>query len=147
MTTITQLAAAMQTVLTVFPETVARSSGFTRRRSKCTAARFVQTLVFGWLALPSATLENLAQTAAARGLPITPQGLTERFTPAAATLLRHVLAAAVARVITAEPALVPLLQRFTAVLLLDSTTILLPAALATVWPGCGGTALLDRRLA
>jgi hypothetical protein len=122
-----------------FPNTIAHSTGFTQRRSKCTAARFVQTLVFGWLAHPHATLEQLTQTAAARGLRITPQGLDERFTAVGATLLRQVLTHVVSQVISADPVLIPLLKRFTAVYVLDSTTITLPDALADQWAGCGGS--------
>ena len=139
MTTITELAATMQAVLLHFPETIARTSGFTQRRSKCTAALFVQTLVCGWLAKPQATLENLAQTAAARGLPITAQGLADRFTPAAATLLQEVLAHAVRQIVSAAPVVVPLLARFSAVYVLDSTTVTLPDGLADHWAGCGGS--------
>src|SRR5690348_17182038 len=118
MTTITQVAAAMQAALLYFPNTIAHTTGFTQRRSKCTAALFVQTLVFGWLAQPQATLEQLAQTAAARGLRITPQGLDERFTAAAARLLHQVLAQVVSHVITADPVVIPLLRRFSAVYVL-----------------------------
>ena len=39
---------AMQTVLTVVADAVARSSGFLKRQRKLTGATFVQTLVFGW---------------------------------------------------------------------------------------------------
>lgn len=139
MTTIPQVAAAMQATLLYFPNIIARTTGFTQRRSKCTAALFVQTLVFGWLAQPQATLENLTQTAAARGLRITPQGLDERFTAAGASLLQHVLATTVSHVVTADPVVVPLLRRFTAVYVLDSTTVSLPDALAEQWAGCGGS--------
>ena len=142
MTTMAQLATAMQATLLYFPNTIARSSGFTQRRSKCTAALFVQTLVFGWLAHPQATLENLTQTAAARGLRISPQGLEERFAAAGAPLLQHGLAQAVSHIVTADPVVVPLLRRFTAVYVLDSTTVSLPDALAEQWAGCGGSGSL-----
>ena len=42
--------------------------------------------------------------------------------------------AAVTQVIAAEPVAVPLWRRFRAVLVLDSTTSTLPAALAPTWP-------------
>ncbi len=46
-------------------------------------------------------------------------------------------------VIAADPVAIPLLERLTAVVLLDSSTITLPAALALWWPGCSaGTAAL-----
>jgi Transposase DDE domain len=46
--------------------------------------------------------------------------------------------AAVTQVVAAQPTTVELLRRFTGVYLLDSTSIALPAALAELWPGCGG---------
>ena len=57
----------------------------------------------------------------------------------AATCVKQVLDAALTRVITADPVAIPLLARFTAVAVQDSSTIVLPDALATVWQGCGGS--------
>lgn len=138
MSSLPQVAQAIQTVLTDIPEEVARTTGFLKRRSKLTPARFVQTLVLGWWQHPEATLEQLTQTAAALGVGISPQGLDQRLGKPAAALLRERLETAVAQVITAEPVAAELLGRFPAVYLLDSTTVALPDALATVWPGCGG---------
>ena len=42
----------------------------------------------------------------------------------------------------ADPVAVPVLRRFAQVAVQDCTTIAPPAALATVWPGCGGSAAL-----
>jgi hypothetical protein len=125
-------------VLSDIPEEVARTAGFCRRRSKLTGALFVQALVFGWWQHPAATLEQLCQTAAALGVAISPQGLDQRFGPGAAALLRDRLEAAAAQVVAADPVATEVLGRFAAVELLDSTTIGLPDALATVWRGCGG---------
>ncbi len=139
MTSLPDVAQALQSVLITFPEQAAGVTGFTQRQSKLTAARFVQTLVLGWLHQPDASLSQLTQMAARRGVQITPQGLDQRFTPAAADLLQTVLEAAVREVaIQGEPVLIPLLQRFPAVVVQDSTTITLPAALKEHWRGCGG---------
>jgi hypothetical protein len=132
------VADAMQAVLTTVADEAARPTGFTERTSKLTGAKFVQGLVFGWMADPQATLEALAQTVATVGVTITAQGLDERFSQESAALLQQVLQAAVAAVIAAEPVAVPLLQRFTQVWVLDSSTISLPAELAADWLGCGG---------
>jgi hypothetical protein len=132
------VAAALQRVLTDVPTALARTTGFCQRQSKLTAAVFVQTAVLGWLAHPTGTLHQLAQTAADRGCSISPQGLAQRFTPAAADLLRQVLEAAVHEVIAADPVAVGLLARFPAVVVMDSTTVALPDGLAAVWAGCGG---------
>lgn len=139
MTTIPQLAAAVQTIMTTVADQAARETGFVVRQSKLGGAGFVQTLVFGWLGKPMASLGELAQTAAALGIPISPQGLDDRFTPAAAACVRHVLETAVTAAITADPVAIPVLARFSAVAVHDSSTVTLPPVLATVWRGCGGT--------
>ncbi len=143
MTTVADLTQALQALFTTTADQVARRSGFVQRTSKLTGAAFVQALVFGWLANPQASVEALAQAAAAVGVAISAQGLDQRFTEAAATFLEEMLTAAVQTVIAADPVAIPLLERFTAVVLLDSSTITLPAALALWWPGCStGTAAL-----
>lgn len=137
MTTIPQVAAIMQELLTTEADRIAGETDFVRRSSKLGGAEFCQTLVFGWLANPAATLEELAQTAAALGVTITAQGLDNRFTAPAAACLRQVLECAIGQVVCAQAPAVPLLQRFNGVYIQDSTTISLPDALADVWQGCG----------
>jgi Transposase DDE domain len=139
MTTVPQLAQTLQSVFTSTADAAARATGFVQRRSKLTGAAFVQALVFGWLANPHASLAALAQVAALVGVAISPQGLDQRCGEAAAAFLEEVLAAAVQAVIAAEPVAIPLLQRFSAVVVLDCSTIVLPDALGLCWPGCGGS--------
>ena len=100
---IEQVAAAMQDVLSTIAHDLGRETHFVQRESKLEGARFVQTLVFTYLADPEATLAALTQTAAALGVQITPEGLTQRFTQSAVTLLQRVLATAVQRVLAADP--------------------------------------------
>jgi hypothetical protein len=138
MTTVPQLAQTLQTVFTTSAEVAARTTGFVQRRSKLSGAAFVQALVFGWLANPHASIAALAQAAAVAGVVISPQGLDRRGTAAAAAFLEEGLSAAVQAVSAAEPVASPLVQRFTAVVLLDCSTLVLPAALGLWWPGCGG---------
>lgn len=140
MASIPQVAHALRTVLTTTANRAARATGFVQRRSKLSGAKFVQTLVFGWLANPDATYEELAQTTATLGVRLSPQGLEQRFTAAAAQCVERVLAAAVQHVIAAAPVAIPLLHRFTAVYIQDSTQVQLPAVLAPVWAGSGGGA-------
>lgn len=82
----------------------------------------------------------MAQTAATLGVRISPQGLEQRFTEAAAQCLEWVLQAAVPQMIAAAPVAIPLLQRFSAVYVDDSTQVQLPAVLADRWVGSGGGA-------
>jgi hypothetical protein len=143
-----EVATALQVVFNRVADDAARDSGFVQRPSKLTGDVFVRTLTFGWLHNPQATLEELAQTAADLGVPISPQGLDQRFGPRAAACLQQVLDAAVTQVLATDPVAVPLLQRFPGgVCLMDSSTLVVPDALADAWPGCGGTAAADGRAA
>ena len=147
MSSIPQVVQALQTVFTTIADQAGRASDFIVRQVKLRGSTFVQILVFGWLSDPHATLEALAQTAAALGVHISPQALDQRFSETAAACLEQVLAAAVTQVIAAAPVAVPILSRFPAVEVQDSTTISLPPALADVFFGCGdGTAAMKAHL-
>jgi DDE family transposase len=138
MWTVTQVSQTLQCLVTTTANQLARETGFVQRASKVTGATFVQTLLFGWLNNPQATLQQLAQMAGSVGVAISPQGLDQRFTPTAAGFLQRLLEAAVTHVVTAHPVTIPLIQRFAGVYLLDSSTIVLPDELSQVWRGCGG---------
>lgn len=135
--TLTQISDAMQTVLDEVPEQNARSTGFLRRKRKLTAAVFVKALVFGFLAKPDASIDELTRVATLLGITIRPQSLDERFTPQAAELLRLVLQASIQAMLNADPVSLAILDRFTEVDLLDSSTITLPEAFRSQWAGCG----------
>jgi hypothetical protein len=134
---IEQVADALQDVFGSVAQDLARDTRFVQRESKLGGAHFVQTLVFTYLANPDATLAELSQTAAALGVAITAEGLTQRFSAEAATFLQEVLAAAVTRTLAADPLAIPLLERFAGVFLEESTSIVLPDALRDCWAGCG----------
>jgi hypothetical protein len=139
MHSVTQISTALQMLLTTTANDLAHETGFVRRTSKLTGAQFAQALVFGWLDAPQATVQQLAQMAGTVGVAISPQGLDQRFSPAAAQLLYRLLEAAIQQVVATDPVAIPLLQRFAGgVYLLDSSTIVLPDELAALWPGCGG---------
>lgn len=139
MSIIPQVSQAMQSLLTTTTEAAAATLGYVKRadRATFTPSTLVQTLVYGWLANPTASLGQLAQMAARVGAAVSPQAIDRRFTLATATLLHQVLTASVAVAISADPVAVPILRRFTSVRIHDSTTIGLPDALATTYRGCG----------
>ena len=139
MSTIPQVATALEYLLNQSTEAAARQTGLVQRRVKFSGPTLVQTLVLGWWHQPQATLEQLAQMAATLDVKISPQGLDQRFTEKTARCLEQVLQQAVTQVIAVQPVAIPLLQRFTCVALLDSSTVSLPKALAQVWAGCGGS--------
>lgn len=113
MSMIAQVSQAMQTLLTATTEAIAAAMQYERRpdRAKFTPSTLIQTLVYGWLAQPSATVEQLAQMADRIGVAVSPQAIDQRFTPATATLLQSILAASMHHAIAADPVAIPILQR------------------------------------
>ncbi|HEX5957251.1 MAG TPA: IS4 family transposase [Hyphomicrobiaceae bacterium] len=141
MSSIDALIADVQPLFTTIANQLAVETGVVQRKRTLSGASLLQTLVFGWVEQPAATLSHLTEVAAARGAVLTPQALNQRFTPALVTCLERFFAAAVSVLSgaqSAEPVAIPLLQRFSGVWIIDSTTLSLPAAATERWPGCGG---------
>jgi hypothetical protein len=137
MSTLSQVSEALQSVLTVQANQMARRLGVVERQRKLSGASLAQTLVLGWLHRPDATLEQLAQVAAACGKPVSRQAIDRRFRQPTAEFFRHLLEAAVAQVVKTEPVAVDVLKRFAGVWLEDSTVIRLPTCFAHRWPASG----------
>jgi len=135
MTSIPDLVPTLQTLLTTTADQAGRDSGLIRRVRCFTGATFVQTLIFGWLANPDASLTALAQSAATVGTPVSAQAIADRFSPASVACLRQVLSAAIRQVITDAPSDLALFERFAGVVIMDGSVIGLPAACADDFPG------------
>src|SRR6266699_1437188 len=118
---------------------VARDTGCVQRRRKFSGASLLQTLVFGWQQHPDASLEQLASTAAVGDVLVTDTAVQKRFTAQAAQFLHRMLEEACSLVVqAAHDVPLPLLRRFSAVILEDSSSLSLPNELAEIWRGCGG---------
>jgi putative transposase len=130
---LTGLATVLQVLFTITADRLGRATGFIRRQRRLQAAAFAQTLVFRWMAKPNTTLESLAHE-----LRLSPQALHQRLGPAAQAFLRALLVEALQKALKIPLQRLGLLDRFTAVVLEDTTVIALPAALADEFPGCGG---------
>jgi hypothetical protein len=136
---VTRLAESLKEIFGTEAEKAAVASGWQKRPpKKLDGPSFAQTLVNGWLGQPQASLGQLSQSAASVGAPVSAQGLDQRFNAESAEMMCQLLAKAVSQVLLAEPAAVELLGRFSAVEIGDSSTVVLPGPLETLWPGCGG---------
>jgi Transposase DDE domain len=129
---------AIVPLMTTQASQIERATGCVRRTSAMSGGRLVQTLVFGWLSNPQASLEQLSHTAARCGAKISPQGLDQRFTPAASAYLKQVLEAGIRQRLHVTSETHSILSRFSAVTIQDSTVIGLPDELSEVWRGCRG---------
>ncbi|TMC19612.1 MAG: IS4 family transposase [Chloroflexi bacterium] len=141
MMSVSQMEEALREILGPEANELAKKTGFIQRERKegITGSNFAQTVVFGWLAKGNATLGQLTQMAQNCNLNITESGLSQRFTKEAAEFLRQILEKLTNYTMKAEAADIPLLKRFSAVILEDSTVVSLPPELEEVWEGCGGS--------
>jgi len=140
MSNLVDIADAMQTVLKEEANRLAKETEFIKRQRKFSGASFAQTLVFGWMANPESSLEELQQAAAAAGVDVTAQAIDQRFTKEAATFMIELLETAVTQAMSAEtPTAIELFEQFSGVYLDDGSVISLPVELASEWEGCGGT--------
>src|SRR5690242_1855943 len=112
--TLDHLAETLQTVFTTAADQAAQDSGMIQRQRTITGAGCVQTLVFGWLDDPKATLADLGDE-----LGVSKQGLDQRFDARAADCLWRVVTAATQQLIAARPETIPLLRRFSRVVIDD----------------------------
>jgi len=140
MTSIPQLSRTLRKLLFVEANQLAAQAGVIQRQRVFSGASLLQLLVFGWLKHPQAGPSQLARFAGSLGLHLSKQAVEERFTRLTADWLLAVLQRGVQLLVCAEAVSIPLLQRFTAVLVEDGSTISLPASLKQVWRGCGGSA-------
>lgn len=118
---------------------LARETGCIQRERKFDGAALLQMLVFGWLAHPDASLEQLASTVATRDVLVTDTAVHSRFNESCAHFLHTVLQELTAVVVQADQEVpLRLLHRFSNVIIEDSSSIALPDELAEMWQGCGG---------
>ncbi len=115
-----------------------KQSGFVQRRSKLSAAVFVQALVLGCLRRGEAPLTDFAQVWAEFGVEITPQGSDDRIQAPTVNLLSTLFQQSLH--VFQAPSTLPnaVLHQFNGIHLLDSTQIALPDAMQTLLAGCGG---------
>lgn len=139
MTSIPQQALVLRQILEEETVPLAKETGFIQRERALTGADFAQALILGWLQRADERLEGFVQILERREVSITASGLSQKFTPDAATFMQQVLERLAQVQMQAEAVDVPLLRRFSAVIVEDSTSVLLPAELVEVWQGCGGS--------
>ncbi|SRR6266436_3294731 len=91
MSNVAQIAQALQAILNERVEVLAKETKFIQRVREITGAAFAQALIFGWLQEPEVTVDGLTQILQRRAVTISGPGLSERFTPQAASFLERLL--------------------------------------------------------
>jgi hypothetical protein len=136
---IAKVGAALHQLFGKAADEAAASSGVIIRHRKFTGLSLARTFVLGFLQNPQASDEELAQMAVQCGAEVTPQAIDQRHTPRLVSFLKELFCQATKMVVGSHKALAPLLERFSNVTVLDSSTITLPDELRNQYAGCGGS--------
>lgn len=138
MTSIPRLSKTLTHLFEHEAASLARQAGL--RQRSMTFAQLAYLLVLGWWKHPQAGPSALARFAGSLEVDVCKQDVQCHFTERTAIWLLSLLGAAVRAMVSATAVTVPLLQKFTAVLIEDGSSVSLPSALRHVWGGCGGSA-------
>jgi len=130
---------ALQRLFGEIAQNAARESGVIQRRRKFNPVSLARTFVLGFLQDPEASDEKLAQMAVQCGAAVTPQAIDQRHTPKLVDFLERLFRGATKLVVGSDKALAPILERFTSVTVIDSSTITLPDEMQGQFRGCGGS--------
>lgn len=140
MATIPQVAEAIENIFGKKIEELARESKFIQRRVVVSGKGFVQSLVMAFQTNKAASYSEISACASSLAMPMTAQGIEQRFNERSAQFLKSVVEYAVGiKLQGVEEPNVSLLKRFEAIHIRDSSIITLPQALTSIWKGVGGT--------
>jgi hypothetical protein len=134
-----KVGAALQELFGKIAEAAGQASGVIVRQRKFTAFTLARTFVLGFLRDPNASDETLAQIAAQCGADVSPQAIDQRHSPKLVQFLKELFCRATKVIVGSDKVLAPLLERFSSVIVLDSSTITLPDSAQKEFPGCGGS--------
>jgi hypothetical protein len=136
---IAKVGEALHNLLGTIAEETGKKSEIIVRRRKFNELSLARTFILGYLRNPEASDEDLSQMAVQFGADVTPQAIEQRYSPKLVHFLKELFCRATQIVVASDKALAPLLERFTTVTVLDSSTITLPDDQQEEYPGCGGS--------
>jgi len=120
-------------------EETARQTQFVRRKSAITGLNFLKAVVLGFLEKPGSSLNELAQSFLDLGIEVSAQGIDERINAFSVAFLRKLFSQALELFKNKCPLPLSVLQQFSAINIVDSSTKSLPENMAAEYPGCGRT--------
>lgn len=140
MNTVTQTAEKLHTVLEEVACQLGRDTKFIEREKNINGADFAQSLIFGFLQDPDVTNDGLAQVFSRREVSISGPGISQRFGERSAYFFREILYRIQEVMEDAKEEVVQteLLNRFSSVIIEDSSTITLPGCFDQIWKGWEG---------
>lgn len=139
MSIVTQVMESLQGLLDESMDALARETGCVKRERKFSGSTLLSTLVLTVLQNPKPRPWEYQTTAAQLGVDVTENAIGQRFTPELTAFLEAALQRVLGKMLQAKAPPIELLDRFSEVVIGDSTTITLPDEFADRFPGCGGS--------
>src|SRR3989304_2265783 len=115
MSIVTQVTELLQGLLGESMDVLARETGCVKRERKFSGSTLLSTLVLSILRNPKSKPQDFQTTAAQRGVDVTENAITQRFTPALVKFLEAALKPVLSHVLTTDGPPIELLGRFTRV--------------------------------
>lgn len=138
MSIVSQVRTALEGFFSQAVEDANQKTQVVKRLRKFTPASLAMTFILGLLRNPRASSADLAVAAAEAGADVSAQAVEKRFTPPLAAFLETLFRHAARQVIASAQTLAPLLERFSSVILMDSSTLRLPDSEQERFPSTGG---------
>lgn len=136
---VTRAAGALKSVFLNEADEVNTQSRAVKRRRKFTPSSLAQTFILAFLKNPKASCENIACMAVATGIEVSAQAIEQRYSAELELFFKLMFQKMTQLVVASEYTLAPILERFTEVILIDSSSITLPDSQQPHYQGCGGT--------
>lgn len=138
MSSVAQIEEILQMVLKDAANQLGKSTGFIKRVREFSGSTFAQMMILGQMQPENVALSDLAHFATHLNVQVSEQAIEQRFTATTAIFFEELLNVIFTQVVAADPVAMPLLARFSEVIVEDSTTFALPDVLKHIWQGCGG---------
>jgi len=120
-------------------EELARTTAFVKRKSKITGFVFAMMMTFELRQQKTSSLDELSTKLELEGIPISKQGLDNRFNESAVIFMKQLTANALSSKLDRGQVLDNAVQ-FNRIMIKDSTVFQLPGSCAVKYAGCGGGA-------
>jgi len=139
MSILTKVSNALKTAFLKNAEEINLQANVVKRRRKFTPTSLAMTFILAILKDPDASCENIAGMAVASGIEVSAQAVEQRYSPELVTFFKLLFQSMTQIAVASDKALAPILERFSEVVLIDSSTISLPDSEAENHRGCGGS--------
>lgn len=136
---LTKVSGALKSVFLERADQINSEAKAVKRRRKFTPRTLAQTFILAFLKNPEATFEDIACMAVASGVDVSPQAIEQRYSGCLELFFKLLFQDMTRVLVNSDQTLAPILDRFSEVVLIDSSSVTLPDSQQSQYQGCGGT--------